>query len=183
MLAILTTKGIEAAKGITAVRGAAKTADTVEDITDVTKAAGKTNDLLEGAGDVTKYFDDVQLKTEPNKAYFWSGKSNGVGGADTATSIAKKNGGVTLETTLESQGIKIPEFNINDPAAVEAWQRASTTYASQASGGVRSIVGSSINPNGIWNTFELPALMANPNVTKIILIDPKTLVETIIFTR
>ena len=137
----------------------------------------------EGAGKSVKYFDDVHLKTESNKSYFWSGKSNGVGGPENAAKIAGKNGGVTLETTLESQGIKMPEFNINDPAAVKAWQSASTTYASQVSGEVRAIVGSNVNPKGIWNTFELPALKANPNVTKIILIDPETLVETIIFTR
>ena len=134
-----------------------------------------------GAGKEMNYFDDAQLKTEPKKSHFWYGM--GDDGANTAANIAKQNGGVTLETTLESQGVLMPKFNYNDPSSVQAWRNASSTYASQASGEVRAIVGSNVNPKGIWNTVELSALKANPNVTRIILVDPVTQVETIIFTR
>ncbi|SBV99489.1 hypothetical protein KL86CLO1_11207 [uncultured Eubacteriales bacterium] len=67
----------------------------------------------EGAEDATKYFDDVQLKTEPSKAYFWSGL--GETGAETAATIAKKYGGVTLETTIEWAGCirkQVPNMKI-----------------------------------------------------------------------
>ena len=130
-----------------------------------------------------KYFKDTQLKTEPNTAYFWSGKSNGVGGPQIAAEIARSNGGVTLETTLESQNINMPKWDFNDSDAIQAWRDASATYAKQASGEVRAIIGSDINPDGIWTTIELPTLKSNPNVSKIIIIDPETRHETIIFTR
>ena len=128
-----------------------------------------------------KYFDDIQLKTEPNKSYFWSGL--GETGASTAANIAGKNGGVTLETTIEVQGVKMPKWDFNNPSAVETWKNASSAYARQASGEVRAVIGSSVKPDSIWNTIELPALKANPNVTKIITVDPITLTETIIFMR
>ena len=137
--------------------------------------------LPAGAGEDIEYFDDIQLKTEPNKAYFWSGL--GETGAETTASIAKKNGGVTLETIIEGQGIKMPKFDIKNPNAVEAWQEASAVYAKQVSGEVRAVISSNLRPTSIWNTVELPALKTNPNVTKIIVIDPVTLDETIIFSR
>ena len=110
-------------------------------------------------------------------------RSNGVGGPENAASIARKNGGVTLETTLESQGIKMPKYDLSDRSSINAWESASATYARQASGEVRAIVGSNVNTQGVWNRIELPILKTNPNVTKIILIDPATQIETIIFTR
>ena len=136
---------------------------------------------MAGPAQAVKYFDDIQLKTPPNKAYFWSGM--GEDGAEIAANIAKKNGGVTLETTIKAQGIKLPEWDFDNPYAIQAWKDASIAYAKQASGEVNAIIGHNLSRNGIWNTVELPSLKANPNVTKIILIDPKTLVKTIIFTR
>ena len=35
----------------------------------------------------------------------------------------------------------------------------------------------------IWENRELPALMNNPNITKIVLIDSKTKISTVIFQR
>jgi hypothetical protein len=52
---------------------------------------------------------------------------------DIAAKIAKQNGGVTLETILENQGIVLPEFDIFNPTSVEAWQNASAIYARQLS--------------------------------------------------
>ena len=112
---------------------------------------------------------------------FWSGL--GDDGPGIAAKIAKQKGGVTLETTLESQKIQMPKFNFNDSSSVQAWRNASEAYAKQASGEVRAIISSNVRADSIWNTVELPALKANPNVTKIIKVDPNTLIETTIFLR
>ena len=47
----------------------------------------------------------------------------------------------------------------------------------------RQVVGSELRPGNIWENIELPRLKANPNVTKVTTIDPKTGVEKIIFER
>lgn len=107
----------------------------------------------------------------------------GEDGVNTAANIAKKSGGVTLETIIESQGINMPEWIFNDSDTIQAWKNASATYARQASGEVRAVLGYKVSSNSIWFTEELPELKANPNVNKIIVIDPITLTETIIFTR
>lgn len=100
-----------------------------------------------------------------------------------AADVAKQNNGTTLEMLMEEQGINLPKWDFNDPAAIQVWKDASASYARQASGEVRAIIGSKINPDGVWNTIELKILKANLNVSKIIVIDPETLVKTIIFTR
>lgn len=145
------------------------------------EVAGNPDGQAEGTGESLRYFEDIQLKTEPNKAYFWSGL--GETEAETAASIAKKNGGVTLEITIVGQGIKMPKFDTKIPNSVEAWHKASEVYAKQVSGEVRAIVSPHSRPTSIWNSVELPALKSNPNVAKIIVIDPVTLAETIIFSR
>ena len=66
-----------------------------------------------------------KLKTEPNTAFFWSGRTDGIGGADNAANIAKSRGGVTLESTIESQNIIMPEWDFNNPSTMEAWDLAS----------------------------------------------------------
>jgi len=124
-----------------------------------------------------------QLKTESNTAFFWSGKTNGIGGAEVAADIANSKSGVTLETTISNKGIIMPEWDFNDPFAMEAWDMASAAYAEQVVGEVRAIVGSKLRPGNIWENVELPRLKANPNVTRIIIIDPKTGIETTIFER
>lgn len=43
-----------------------------------------------------------KLKTEPDTAFFWSGRTDGIGGAENAANIAKSRGGVTLESTIET---------------------------------------------------------------------------------
>jgi len=139
--------------------------------------------LNSSANGKIKYYKDEQLKTEPNKAFFWSGNSNGIGGMAKAAELAKQNNGITLEMLLESQGIDLPKWDFNDPVTIQVWENASASYAEQASGEVRAIIGSKINPDGVWNSIELPILKENQNVSKIIVIDPETLVEKIIFMR
>lgn len=43
--------------------------------------------------------------------------------------------------------------------------------------------GKSLRPGNVWETAELPALMKNPNIERVITIDPVTNIETEIFTR
>lgn len=123
------------------------------------------------------------LKTEKDTAFFWSGKTSGVGGDEVAARIAKERGGTTLEMLIKERGIKMPEWNVSNPASVKAWQDISAEYAKGASGHVRAVVGDRLRPGSIWETRELPALKANPAVTKIIVIDPMTQAEKIIFSR
>ena len=124
-----------------------------------------------------------KLKTEPDTAFFWSGRTDGIGGAENAANIAKSRGGVTLESTIETQNIVMPEWDFNNPSTMEAWDLASGAYAEQVSGEIRAVIGSELRPGNIWENVELPRLKNNPNVTKITTIDPKTGVENIIFER
>ena len=123
------------------------------------------------------------LKTDPDTAFFWSGKTDGVGGSEVAADIANSRGGVTLETTIESKNVSIPEWDINDPDSIEAWKQASTAYAEQASGEVHAVIGAELREGNIWESTEFPALMKNQNVTSITIIDPKTGIETVILER
>ena len=140
----------------------------------------------EGGLELVKFnIDEIRpkLKTEPDTAFFWSGKTDGVGGAEVAADIAKGKGGVTLESTIEEKDITMPEWDFNVPSSMDAWDMASAAYAEQVSGEVRAVVGTELRPDNIWENVELPRLMENPNVTKITIIDPKTGIETVIFER
>ncbi|MHC3585766.1 hypothetical protein ACYKJ6_01065 [Streptococcus suis] len=124
-----------------------------------------------------------RLKTEPGTAFFWSGRTDGIGGMDVAKDIAKSRGGVTLESTIEDTNIIMKDWNIEDTSTIDAWERASDVYAEQVTGEVRAVVGSELREGNIWENIELPRLKNNPKVTKITTIDPKTGLETVIFER
>ncbi|EAC3781094.1 transposase [Listeria monocytogenes] len=124
-----------------------------------------------------------KLKTEPDTAFFWSGRTEGVGGADIAADVAKSKGGVTLESTIGNKNIEMPDWDFNNPESMKAWDLASGSYAEQVSGEVRAVVCSDLRKGNIWENVELPRLKNNPNVTKITTIDPKTGLEKIIFER
>ena len=124
-----------------------------------------------------------KLKTEPNTAFFWSGRTDGVGGAENAANIAKSKGGVTLELTIETQNIVMPEWDFNNPSTMEAWDLVSAAYAEQVSGNIHAVVGAELREGNIWENVELPRLKNNPKVKKITIIDPKTGIENIIFKR
>lgn len=123
------------------------------------------------------------LVTENGESFFWSGKTNGIGGEVKALEIAKSRGGTTLEGLLKDKNIELPTWDPNNPTVMKLWEDVSAEYAKQVSGEVRAVIGASLRPGNIWQTKELPALMSNLNVTKIITIDPETLVENVIFTR
>ena len=139
----------------------------------------------EGGSALSINIDDIRhkLNTEPNTAFFWSGRTEGIGGADNAASIAKSRGGVTLESTIKAKNIVMPEWDFNNPSTMEAWDLASGAYAEQVSGDVRAVIGAELREGNICENVELPCLKNNPNVTKITTIDPKTGVEKIIFER
>lgn len=124
-----------------------------------------------------------QFATKPDTAFFWSGRTEGIGGEKIAGGIASARGGTTLEMLLEDRGIKLPPWDAGNPSVVAAWENASAEYARNASGTVRAVIGAEMRPGNVWQTQELPALLSNPKVTKIIVIDPKTLKETLIFKR
>ena len=123
------------------------------------------------------------LKTDPDTAFFWSGRTNGIGGADRASEIAKTKGGVTLESTIFDKNIKMPEWDFNNLDSIKAWEDASAEYAKQVSGEIRAVVGKELREGNIWENVELPRLKQNPNVSKITIIDPETGIEKIIFER
>lgn len=121
--------------------------------------------------------------TQPNTAFFWSGKTDGVGGEEVAREIATDYGGTTLEGLIESRNIHMPAWDPTNPEVVSAWKAISAEYAAGASGTVRAVIGENLRPDNVWETAELPALMNNQNVDKIIVIDPVTRVESVIFSR
>ena len=149
-----------------------------EDVWDLRNAG----DLLESGTSSLIDIDAIRpkLKTQPDTAFFWSGRTDGIGGAENAANIAKSRGGVTLESTIEIQNIVMPEWDFNNPSTMEAWDLASGAYAEQVSGEIRAVIGSELRPGNIWENVELPRLKNNPNVTKITTIDPKTGVENVV---
>ncbi|WP_044174238.1 PAAR domain-containing protein [Phytobacter massiliensis] len=124
-----------------------------------------------------------KLATEPDTAFFWSGRSKGMGGPDVAEGIARSRGGVTLESTIKDKNIKMPEWDFDNPQSIKAWEDVSAAYAKQVSGEIRAVVGEELRPGNIWENVELPRLMANEKVTKITTIDPYSQAETVIFQR
>ncbi len=127
--------------------------------------------------------------TDPDTAFYWSGRNAegiGVGPDDSgiAELIAHGSGGKTLEMTLADQGIDpLPAWNRHDPVSVQFWEDASTAYAENAKGEVTAIVGSSLRPGNIWQTVEVPRLMENPEISRILQIDPDTGLSVTIFER
>lgn len=123
------------------------------------------------------------VKTEPNQAFFWSGRTEGVGGEHVAKQVATAHGGTTLELQLEKNGVVMPPWDPNNPKAVKEWEEISKSYAQQACGLTRGVIGQELRPGNIWQTREKGALMDNPSVTQIDTIDPKTGATKTIFRR
>lgn len=126
---------------------------------------------------------EPQLATDPDTAFFWSGRTDGIGGADVAESIARSRGGVTLESTIKDKGIEMPEWDFDNPQSIKAWEDVSASYAKQVSGEIRAVVGESLREGNIWENVELPRLMSNDSVTKITTIDPLNQTSKVIFER
>ncbi|CAI8771647.1 hypothetical protein EMIT0P12_10757 [Pseudomonas sp. IT-P12] len=84
---------------------------------------------------------------------------------------------------MAQRGIQMPKWDATNPVVVKAWQEISAQYANGVSGTVRAVIGQSLRPGNVWETAELPALMKNPNVDKIITIDPVTMAQKVIYIR
>jgi RHS repeat-associated protein len=123
------------------------------------------------------------MSTKPNQAFFWSGRTDGIGGMDEAAKIAKANIGTTLEMLIEKHKIVMPNWDANNPVHVKEWGKMSEAYAQGASGKVRGVIGTDLRPDNIWEGYEKGALKANPKVTSIETIDPKTGAKTKIYKK
>jgi RHS repeat-associated protein len=118
--------------------------------------------------------------TEEGGSVFWSGID---GGDSAAASWAAKNGGTTLEMSLEQRGITLPAFDRTNPASVAAWRQASSEFAEGASGNVVVLQGDAVRTTSVWAEVEFPALTANPNVSSISWLNPETGEGGLLWTR
>jgi len=123
------------------------------------------------------------VKTERDQAFFWSGRTEGVGGEHVAKQVAIAQGGTTLELQLERNGVVMPPWDPNNPKAVKEWKAISKSYGQQACGLTRGVIGQELRIDNIWEAEEKGALMNNPSVTRIDTIDPKTGATKTIFRR
>ncbi len=173
-------------KGEVIAEGTVK--DLIREVFDIWKKAGKETNII-------KYLDDIvdvaifikkvtpQLKTLPDEAFFWSGRTGGIGGQEIALEIAKSKNGITLEGLIDINKISMPVWDPFNEKIKNIWSLVSKAYADQVSGEIRAVVGENLREGNIWENFELPALKANPNVKKIILVDPKTKTEKLIYKK
>jgi len=106
------------------------------------------------------------LKTGPNQAIFWSGKTNGVSAEVAAKAYAKANGGKTMNMVMQHGNINFPTKEPG-PQRDKEWRAASKTFAKQAQGNVHAFLGKDVKPNRVYNAQEKPALIKNPKVTSI----------------
>ncbi|WP_188079052.1 putative T7SS-secreted protein [Actinotalea subterranea] len=137
--------------------------------------AGQPGFTAEGA------IDPVAFRTEPDEAFFWSGRTDGIGGEELAGVRAAEGGGTTLERLMADRGIELPEWNPLDPNVQKMWSEASAAYANGVTGEVRAVVGAELREGNIWQNVELPRLIDNPLVTKITEIDPVTGIERVVY--
>ncbi|MCP2327037.1 hypothetical protein HDA40_005544 [Hamadaea flava] len=124
--------------------------------------------------------------TSRDTAFFWTGRSERadgtwIGGPENAAEIAKSYGGTTLEMVMDSRNIT-SAWDVDNKILVDAWTAVSAAYARGASGVVRVVRGTDIRSDAIW-WVEFRTLKDNPNVTKIIAIDPATKNAEVIWER
>ncbi|KAJ7675418.1 hypothetical protein B0H14DRAFT_3686036 [Mycena olivaceomarginata] len=103
------------------------------------------------------------LASAPGKAFFWTGRNGGVS--------VKAQGGNTLEGTLSSGGVIMPDFDFGNPETVRIWTVASKTFAELASGDSFVVTGRSTREGNIFHKDELPRLKRNRRINKIFKID------------
>lgn len=100
-----------------------------------------------------------------------------------ALEIAQSKNGNTLEGLLAKYNIEMPVWQIDNLESIKIWDDVSAVYATQVSGEVRAVLGEKLRPDNVWERIELPRLKQNPNVTKISIINPETMTETIIYEK
>ncbi|MEM6108583.1 hypothetical protein AAHS21_20465 [Mycobacterium sp. 050272] len=148
-------------------------------------------ELNQGEGDSYALPRPELVSPPPDGAFFWSGRtSEGIGigpvsagGNGAADLYAGSHEGTTLEGLLERNGVVPPKWSFDDPAAQDWWSRVSGMFAENVVGQVHAVIGSDLRTGNVWETVELPRLMDNPNVTRIVIIDPENGSVTNIFER
>ncbi|WP_339049798.1 hypothetical protein [Rickettsiella endosymbiont of Xylota segnis] len=120
---------------------------------------------LEGwtADQVVDYANQLGLKTNQDQLILWSGLGQGDAGIRLSQEYAAINGGITLEMTRGGKWLdELDLFGANSPfSRIEArqiWANVSTRMIQQASGQVRSLVGT-INPSSIYRAEQTEILM------------------------
>lgn len=120
------------------------------------------------------------LATRPDEAVFWTRE---MGGHQVAEDWAVRNGGVTLEMRMVRAGIDLRAWAARDLDTALAWKAASENFAAGASGRVRVLQDRSVRVASVWAQIEYPVVMRNPSVTSIVAINPRTGVETEMWSR
>jgi len=120
---------------------------------------------LEGwtAEQVINYVDQLGIKTPQNQLILWSGLGRSGAGIRLSQEYAATNGGITLEMTRGGKWLnELDLFGKNSPfSQIEArqiWANVSTRMIQQASGQVRSLVGT-VNPTSIYRAEQTEILM------------------------
>lgn len=160
-------------------KGVAKVSGKVLNDVDKEPAAGVTNNVfsvsskshpLEGLSpsNVVRLVDELGLQTPRDSAILWSGLGRGRSGITRSQQYAAENGGITLEMTPGGGWLdELDLYGSNSPftraEADQIWNNVSRSFAQQASGQVRAVLGQ-VRPISVYNRIELPALRSNPNV-------------------
>jgi hypothetical protein len=85
--------------------------------------------------------------------------------------------------TIGHRGVKLPDWDANNPASGAAWRQPWADFALGASGNVRVRQGASTRLDSVWATVKFPALKANSNVLSITAVNPTTGQEVVLWSR
>ena len=116
---------------------------------------------------VIQHVNQLGLKTPRDQLILWSGLGRGSEGVRLSQEYAAENGGVTLELTPGGKWLdKMDLFGANSPftqaEARQIWGNVSVKMIQQASGQVRSLIGT-VNPASVYRA-EQAELFENKNV-------------------
>jgi RHS repeat-associated protein len=105
------------------------------------------------------------VATVADQAVFWSGRQglNKVAAEASGTTLGNTPAGIALESQDHFATLPYSE-------AIKLWDDLSEQFASQAKGTVRAWTGGA-SPMSVWKRIELPALLRNPEVKKILIHD------------